>query len=84
MWKLVISLHMDELKIYRGEDFKISKYITLHQPTLGEICSFGEQEYYTMICIKKEPPIRFSSLTETVILLSVILCLTSKSDFIFH
>lgn len=49
MWKLVISLHMDELKIYRGEDFKISKYITLHQPTLGEICSFGEQEYYTMI-----------------------------------
>ena len=33
-----------------------------------------------MICIKKEPPIRFSSLIETVILLSLIVCLISKSD----
>lgn len=39
----------DELKIYRGEDFIISKYITIHQPTLGEICDFGESKYYSMI-----------------------------------
>lgn len=39
----------DELKIYRGEDFIVSKHIKLHQPTLDEICDFGEQEYYSMI-----------------------------------
>lgn len=39
----------DELKIYRGEDFVISKYITIHQPTLGEICDFGENKYFSMI-----------------------------------
>ena len=39
----------DELKIYRGEDFVVSKYIRIRQPTLNEICDFGEQEYYSMI-----------------------------------
>lgn len=39
----------DELKIYRGEDFVVSKYIRLHQPSLDEICDYGEQEYYSMI-----------------------------------
>ena len=39
----------DELKIYRGEDFVVSKYIVIHQPTLGEICDFGEKDYYSMI-----------------------------------
>lgn len=39
----------DELKIYRGEDFVVSKYIKIHQPTLGEICDFGEQDYYSLI-----------------------------------
>lgn len=39
----------DELKVYRGEDFVVSKHITIHQPQLGEICDYGEQEYYSMI-----------------------------------
>lgn len=39
----------DELKIYRGEDFVVSKYIKLHQCTLGEICDYGERDYYSMI-----------------------------------
>lgn len=39
----------DELKIYRGEDFVVSKYIKIHQPSLSEICDYGEQEYYSMI-----------------------------------
>ena len=42
-------LKNDELKIYRGEDFVVSKYIRLHQPSLGEICDYSEQEYYSMI-----------------------------------
>ena len=39
----------DELKIYRGEDFVVSKHIILHQPTLNEICDYGERDYYSMI-----------------------------------
>ena len=39
----------DELKIYRGEDFIVSKHIKIHQPTLNDICDYGEQEYYSMI-----------------------------------
>lgn len=42
-------LENDELKIYRGEDFVVSKHIVLHQPTLDEICRYGEREYYSMI-----------------------------------
>ena len=39
----------DELKIYRGADFVISKHIILHQATLNEICDYGERDYYSMI-----------------------------------
>lgn len=39
----------DELKIYRGEDYIVSKHIKIHQPTLGEICDFGEQDYFLML-----------------------------------
>lgn len=39
----------DELRIYRGLDYTISEHITIHQPTLGEICDYGEQDYYSMI-----------------------------------
>ena len=43
------NLQNDELKIYRGEDFVVSKYIKIHQPSLSEICDYGEQEYYSII-----------------------------------
>lgn len=39
----------DELKIYRGEDFVVSDYIRIHQPSLNEITDYGEREYYSMI-----------------------------------
>ena len=44
----------DELKVYRGEDFVVSDHIIIHQPTLDEICNYGEQEYYSMICQKTQ------------------------------
>lgn len=43
------KMQNDELKIYRGEDYVVSDCITIHQPTLGEICDYGEQEYYSMV-----------------------------------
>lgn len=42
-------MNIDELKIYRGEDFVISEHIAIHQPSLAEICDYGEQEYYSMV-----------------------------------
>lgn len=39
----------DELKIYRGEDFVVSKHIVVHQATLNEITDYGENEYYSML-----------------------------------
>ena len=39
----------DELQIYRGKDFVVSNHIKIHQPTLDEICEYGERSYYSMI-----------------------------------
>ncbi len=39
----------DELKVYRGEDFVVSDHIIIHQPSLSEICNYGERDYYSMI-----------------------------------
>ncbi len=40
---------IDDLKIYRGEDYHINKYITIRQPTLNEICDYGEIKYFNMV-----------------------------------
>ena len=45
----MILLLNDELKIYRGEDFVVSEHIKIHQPSLSEICDYGEHEYFSMI-----------------------------------
>ena len=43
------SILVDELKLYRGDDFKVNELLTLHTPTLGEICDYGEMAYFSMI-----------------------------------
>lgn len=42
-------LRNDELKIFRGEDFVVSKHIRIHQATLGEIVDYGEKEYFSLL-----------------------------------
>ena len=55
----------DELKIYRGEDFVVSKHIVLHQATLNEICEYGERDYYSMIYnLENEFVYHFSNLLD--------------------
>ena len=39
----------DELQTYRGQDYIINDKITIHQPTLNEICDFGEHKYFSLI-----------------------------------
>ena len=36
---------IDEIKLYRGQDIYITDKIIIKQPTLGEICDFGQNEY---------------------------------------
>lgn len=50
----------DELQIYRGKDFFIKEGILIHQPTLDEICTYGEQSYYSMIYTLTSVPADFS------------------------
>lgn len=42
-------LEVDELLLYFGDDYQVNKYITLHQPKIGEIVAFGEQGYFSMV-----------------------------------
>lgn len=37
---------IDELKVYRGKDFVVNDYLVIYQPTLDEVCEFGEKEYF--------------------------------------
>lgn len=46
---LEVSSAFDELKVFRGDDLKLSDFISIHQPTLGEICDNGERDYYSMV-----------------------------------
>lgn len=39
----------DELKIYRGDDYIINEHIHIRQPTLGEICDWSEQKYFSLV-----------------------------------
>lgn len=39
----------DELKMYFGEPYYVNDKIIIYQPTIGEICEWGEREYYSMI-----------------------------------
>ena len=40
---------IDELKIFRGLDYEINDKIKIRQPTLKEICDYGENEYWKLV-----------------------------------
>lgn len=42
---------VDELKLYRGDDYVLPNGIRIKTPTLGEICEFGEDEYMSIVSI---------------------------------
>lgn len=42
---------IDELKLYRGDDYELPNGIKIKCPTLGEICDYGESEYLAMVSI---------------------------------
>ena len=42
---------MDELKLYRGDNYVLPNGVEIKCPTLGEICDYGESNYLSMISI---------------------------------
>ena len=40
---------IDELKLYRGDNYVLPNGIEIKCPTLGEICDYGESKYLSMI-----------------------------------
>lgn len=49
----------DELKIYRGDDYIINDKIIIHQPTLNEICDFGDNKYFSVVHIITSIPVDY-------------------------
>ena len=43
--------NVDELKLYRGDDYILSNGMHIKSPTLGEICEFGEDKYLTTVSV---------------------------------
>lgn len=41
-----MSETIDALRLYFGEDYKINDYITIHNPTIGDVLKCGEQNYF--------------------------------------
>lgn len=42
---------IDELKLYRGDDYVLPNGVKIQCPTLGQICDYGESKYLSMLSI---------------------------------
>lgn len=42
-------INVDPLKLYFGDPYIVNQYVTIFQPTIGDIIDYGEREYYSMI-----------------------------------
>lgn len=40
---------IDELKLYVGEKYKINDCIAVNSPTIGDVISVGENNYFTVL-----------------------------------
>lgn len=45
----MISLDVDELQLYFGDDYVINEYIKIRQPRIGEVVEYGEAQYFSMV-----------------------------------
>ena len=42
-------MDVDELQLYFGDDYVINDNISIHQPSIGEVMSYGEAQYFSMV-----------------------------------
>lgn len=44
-----MSNSINELKLYFGDNYEINQYITIHNPTVGDVIEMGETEYFSAL-----------------------------------
>ena len=44
-----ISLDIDELQLYFGDDYIINDNIVITQPTIDGVVAYGEAQYFSMV-----------------------------------
>lgn len=54
----------DELQILFGFDYKVTDFLTVHQPKVGEILEYGEQQYFSMIYTLTATPTNMMSVLD--------------------
>lgn len=42
-------INVDYLRLYFGDPYVVNNYLTIYQPTIGDIIDYGEREYFSMI-----------------------------------
>lgn len=45
----MISLDVDELQLYFGDDYIINDHIKIVQPRIGQVVDYGEAQYFSMV-----------------------------------
>ncbi len=45
----MIELEADSLFLYFGDDYVLNDFITIKQPTIGDIVDYGEKNYFSMV-----------------------------------
>lgn len=45
----MVSLDVDDLQLYFGDDYIINDKIKIHQPTIGEVVNYGEASYFSTV-----------------------------------
>jgi hypothetical protein len=56
-----VDLYIDELRLFRGDNFKVNEHITVSHPTIGQITEFGEQKYLELVSLITSIPSDFKS-----------------------
>lgn len=54
----------DELQILFGFDYKVTDFLTIHQPKVGEILEYGEQQYFSMVYTLTATPTNMMSVLD--------------------
>lgn len=40
---------VDPIKLYFGDDYRLTDAITIRQPTLGDVIDIGEEQYFSVV-----------------------------------
>lgn len=54
-------INVDPLKLYFGDPYVVNQYVTIYQPTIGDIIEYGEREYYSMVQVLTAIPSEMKS-----------------------